>query len=327
MSDEVPAGRRFGRVERLASAIGLGTYHLTADRRVRHDEAVAIVRHAVRAGVTVVDTAPLYGLGEAELIVGEALAGSASEDLIVINKVGRFEKSIMARLGAAAYQDPHAIRAQFKHSMRLLGLRRLPLLLPHESDWAEWWDDISVPKGPVLDVLADLKRDGLVGAIGLSVRKPDIAANLCRSGLFDAMLFVHYYNMVWQEAGHDMLPAAVAQDMGIAIGAPYRQGLLTSLDPEVPEQLRAQRRESVPPGIVERIARAQRIARQAGMSMPEIGLRWLLSDRRVHTVVVGPRSVRELAENLEWAERGPLERSLRAELHTLRDVEPGRWGR
>jgi aryl-alcohol dehydrogenase-like predicted oxidoreductase len=317
--------RRFGRTGGYASAIGLGTYHLTSDRGVPHHEAVTTIRRARELGINVIDTAPMYGLGEAEQIVGEAIAGTDVSDLIVLGKVGRFEKSIMARLGDQAYRDPPAIRAQFDHSMRLLGLDRLPLLLLHESDWVEWWDDIDSAAGPVRQAVDRMRADGVIGGVGLSVRKTAVAQALCRTGVFDAMLFVHYYNMVWQEAGDGVLPAAAAHDMGVAIGAPYRQGLLTTTDPALRGQLRAQQRSSVPPGIIDRIAAAQEIARQTGLSMVELGLRWLLSDPRVHTVVVGPRSQAELEQNVAWAAAGPLEEAVVKELAALRHIEPGTW--
>lgn len=325
MNEQAGWPHAFGRVPVKPSAVGLGTYHLTSDRRVEHKEAVAMVTAARRLGVRVIDTAPMYGIGEAEQIVGEALAGTDISDLILIDKIGRFEKSIVARLGDAAYRDARAMRAQFEHSLRVLGIARLPVLLLHETDWAQWWDDITVPSGPVLELVGHLKAEGAIGWLGLSVRKAHVAAAMCGSGLFDAMLFVHYYNMVWQEAGDVALPAAAAAGMGIAIGAPYRQGLLTSTDPDVCARLRLERRGSTPPGMVERIERAQAIAREAGMPMVEMGLRWLLSDRRVHTVIVGPRSQRELEENLAWADAGPLEDPLMKELRRLRDIEPGRW--
>jgi D-threo-aldose 1-dehydrogenase len=325
MSETAASQGSFGRVPMRPSPVGLGTYHLTSDRRVEHGEAVRMVTAARRLGVRVIDTAPMYGIGEAEQIVGEAIAGTDTSDLILLDKIGRFEKSIVARLGDDAYRDVRAMRAQFEHSLRVLRISRLPVLLLHETDWTEWWDDITTPSGVVLELIAQLKAEGLIGAVGLSVRKADVAASLCQSGLFDAMLFVHYYNMVWQEAGDVALPAAAAVGMGIAVGAPYRQGLLTSADPDICARLRAEQRGSTPPGIVDRIERAQAIARRADLPMVEMGLRWLLTDPRVHTVIVGPRSQQELEENLMWAERGPLEDALMKELRGLRDIEPGRW--
>jgi aryl-alcohol dehydrogenase-like predicted oxidoreductase len=317
--------RPFGSSGLHTSALGLGTYHLTSDRRVPHAEALRIVGFAADQGVGLVDTAPLYGLGEAELIVGRALASRNGVRPLVMGKIGRFEKSILMRLGDACYRDVAAMRAQFEHSLRLLGMRRLDVLLVHETDWPQWWDAPDATTGPVLDFLVDVKAAGLVSHVGISARKPERAAQLCRSGLFDVLLFVHYYNMVWQEAGDIAIEAATAAGMAVAVGAPYRQGLLTAVDPTLPERLRAERRADVPPGIVDRIAAAQRIARSAGMSMTELGLRWLAGDDRVHCTVVGPRSVAELAENLRWASAGPLDDDVRCALGRLRGIAPGQW--
>ncbi|UJW30280.1 aldo/keto reductase [Saccharothrix sp. AJ9571] len=319
------APRPFGRLPVRVSPLGLGTYHLTADRLVPHDEALRLVRAAADAGITLYDTAPMYGLGEAEAILAEAL-GTRLGEQVVIDKIGRFEKSIVARLGDRGYREPAVMLAQFEHSLRVLGLERLPVLLLHESDWDQWWDDTPGGlSGPVLDLVAQLRSRGLVGGVGLSVRKPERAEQLIRSGLFDAMLFVHYYNIVWQEAGQSAIRTAAEHDLGIAIGAPYRQGLLTSTDPALLDQLTAERRSSVPPGVIERIGACQDIARGAGLSMPELGLRWLLDDRRVHSVVVGPRSVAELAENVRWAGTGPLPAEVTAELGKITDIPVGAW--
>lgn len=320
-----PARTPFGRVGRSVSRVGLGTYHLTSDRGVPHAEAVGMVREAVRLGVDVIDTAPLYGLGEAEFIVGEALRGLEHE-VCVIDKIGRFEKSILARHGDACYRSPALQRAQFEHSLRLLGRDRLDLLLLHESDWREWWDE-GAPgaSGPVLDLVAQLREEGLIGAVGLSARKPAETRALIETDRFDAMLYVHYCNLVWQESVDDILPRATAHGMGVAIGAPYRQGLLLGGGAAQAGQLRAARRSSVPPGIIRRIEQAEKIAAEAGLSMPELGLRWLLAQPGVHTVMVGPRNIRELTENLAWAAAPPLGADLLDAVAQLRAIPTGAW--
>ncbi|GHF76662.1 aryl-alcohol dehydrogenase-like predicted oxidoreductase [Amycolatopsis bartoniae] len=321
------APRTFGRTGRAVSAIGLGTYHLTSDRGVAHDEALDIVRAAYDSGINVFDTAPMYGVGEAEFILATALGGDLLERVVTIDKIGRFEKSILARLGERCYTDPAAMTAQLEHSLRVLGVRRLPVLLPHETDWTEWWPDGVTESAPVLRFLAEASQRDLVGHAGLSVRKPEQAVTLAGTGLFDVALYVHYFNMVWADTGAPAIQAFTEQRMGVAVGAPYRQGLLTSLDPDLPRRLSAERRASVPPGVVRRIEGAQRIAREAGLSMVEMGLRWLLGDPRVHTVVVGPRSARELKENVAWAAQGPLPADVTAALAALTAIEPGSWER
>jgi aryl-alcohol dehydrogenase-like predicted oxidoreductase len=304
--------------------IGLGTYHLTSDRGVPHEHAVRMVRAAVSAGVRVIDTAPLYGVGEAEQIVGEALAGWPG-DVFLVDKIGRFEKSIVQRHGDAGYRDPALMRAQFEHSLRLLRRDYVDLLLLHESDWVEWWDDLPSADGPVMDVVAALREEGRIGGVGLSARKTRETVQLCATGRFDALLFVHYCNLVWQESVRSVLPAATSRDMGVAIGAPYRQGLLLGGGPQLAQRLREQRRGSVPPGIVTRIELAEKIAAEAGLSMPELGLRWLLAQPGPGVVLVGPRTVAELDQNLEWAAKPPLQPDVTAALARLTDIEPGSW--
>lgn len=317
----------FGRTGRTVSRVGLGTYHLTSDRHVAHEEAIDLVRESVRLGVTLIDTAPMYGLGEAEQIVGEALAPlEQADDVYVMDKVGRFEKSILNRLGDECYVSKDLIRAQFEHSMRLLGRDRLDLLMLHESDWTQWWPGGRFgADGPALEALEELKADGRIAGYGLSTRREEETRTLCRTGRFDAMLYVHRCNLVWQESVDDVLPVAAEHDMGVAIGAPYKQGLLLGGGAEQSARLRRERKAGVTPGIIERIERAEAVAADAGLSMPEMGLRWLLSQEGVDSVVVGPRSVAEMEQNLQWAADGPLPPDLLDQIAAIRSIRPGTW--
>jgi aryl-alcohol dehydrogenase-like predicted oxidoreductase len=316
--------RAFARTGWDVSRLGLGTYFLTSDRGVPHREAVAVVRRALALGVNLVDTAPLYGRGEAEQIVGEALSDTEGHCRI-IEKVGNFECSILAPVARQSYRDADYIRIQFEHSLRVLGRQSVDLLLVHEADWDEWWGDGDLAKAPVVAVLETLKHEGLAEHIGVSARNPVAAAALCESGLFDAILYVHYFNLVWQEAGETVLSVAASMGMGTAVGAVYRQGLLIDPDIRTLARLRMEHRADVPPGIISRIEGALRIAREAGMSLPELGLRFLLGHPYVGTVLVGPRTVLELEENVEWAERGPLPAELHQMVVALRETEIGAW--
>lgn len=316
---------KFGRLPFSVSPIGLGTYHLTSDRRVSHEDGVSIIRSAIEHGINVIDTAPLYGVGEAEQIVGEALGGTRSENITVIDKIGRFEKSIVSRLSQEAYTDPELMLSQLNHSLRTLGTDHIPLLLLHETDWDEWGLYPDSSGAPVWEFIEKARKQGKIGGIGLSVRKPDRAEFLCKTGRFDAMLFVHYHNLVWQDVADRLLNLATKLDIGVAVGAPYRQGLLTSTDPGLRNRLLAERRTSVPPGIIERIAAAQDLARKYEMSLMELGLRWLVSDERVHTIIVGPRNPAELRQNVEWAKLGGLPTEILRDIRELGHIEPGEW--
>jgi aryl-alcohol dehydrogenase-like predicted oxidoreductase len=313
--------RRFGRTGWDVSPIGLGTYHLTSDRGVPRAEAVAVLRRAMALGVNLVDTAPRYGLGEAELIVRQALREFVGR-YVLVDKVGRFERSMLERVGEAAYGDPDLIRRQFENSLELLGRDTLELLLVHEADWPQWWGEEDPASAAVTRALGAIRREGLAQRIGLSLRDPGAAVRLCDTGLFDAVLYVHYFNVVWQEAGDTVFAAAAGQDMGVAVGAPYRQGLLIDGSEESIRRLQARRPGDLAPGMAERVRRARTVAAEAGMTLAEMNLRFILSHPSVHVVLVGPRSVQELEENVEWADRGPLPADVLAATAALRDVPP-----
>ena len=312
---------QLGRTGWDVARLGIGTYHLTRDRGVPRDEAVAVLRRAVLLGVSVVDTAPRYGLGQAEALVAEALHDLKGRYRLV-DKLGRFERSIVERAGDDAYRDAELIRTQFEHSMTVLGRDVLDLLLIHEADWPQWW---GLDAAPVLEVMRDLVREGRVERVGVSLRDPASARELCATGAFDVVLYVHYRNVVWQEHADAALAKAAANDMGVMVGAPYRQGLLCDGAARRAASLERERRADVPPGIIERIRRVDEIAREAGMSLLELGLRFLLSDPSTHVVLVGPRTVEELEENVRWAASGPLPSDLLAELRAVRNIEPGEW--
>lgn len=308
----------FGRCGWEVSPLGIGTYCLTADWGVPREEALAVLRRALELGIDLVDTAPLYGGGEAEQLVAAAIGERRGWRLV--DKVGRFEQSIYRRRVEEAYADRTLIRAQVEHSLHLLRRERIDLLLVHEADDPAWWSEMARAEGPVMDELAALREEGLVEKIGISAREPAAVAHLLGTGAFDALLFVHHLNAVWQEAGDVVLPAAAAQGTAVAVGAPYRRGLLLRADEEHLAALVD--RGDVPPPFAERLRRLGAIAAEAGLEMGEVNLRWLLSLPGVETVFVGAETVAQLEENHAWALRGPLPDDVMAAIAGLREAAP-----
>jgi len=295
------------------SRLGLGTYQLTTDRGVTRAEAIAIIRRAGALGISLVDTAPLYGGGEAETLVGIGLKGRA--DVRIVDKVGRFEGTGLRAVAEHAYGDAAIIRAQFDQSLAALRREFVDLLLIHETDWARWWPG-GWGVGPVMDVLFQLRKEGLVERIGLSVRSIDETEILARTGHFDAVLFVHHFNAVWQEDGKRLIDVCAAHDMGLAIGAPFRQGLLIGDDPNT-NVLSPAKKALLTPGALARVEKVRSIAREAGLSLGEVALRFFLQNDYPHTIFVGPRSVDELEENVTWIQSGPLPPDVRRELESV----------
>jgi aryl-alcohol dehydrogenase-like predicted oxidoreductase len=316
--------RRLGRTGWSVSPVGLGTYCLTSDWGVSRGDALAVLRRAIALGVDLVDTAPLYGSGDAEQLIGEALQ-KRQHRYRLIDKVGRFDQGIFRRRAVEAYVTPALIRAQVEHSLRILGRGDIDLLLVHEADDLRWWSSLDPLDGPVLDALDDLRRDGLVERIGISSREVEMTARLLDSGRFDVLLYVHYLNAVWQEAGDILLPLAAKHDTGVIVGAPFRRGVLLRADPDHLVELTSARCADTPPGMIERLRRLGDLADGAGMSIGELGLRYLLSLNGIASVLVGTEKVDQLEQNLRWASAGPLPDDLLHAVGEVRSVPPGDW--
>ena len=146
--------------------IGLGTWAIGGPWRfgwgpVDDEESIAAIRHAVDAGVNWVDTAPIYGLGHAEEVVGRALEGySVGEDVFVATKCGR-----RSELDGSIVSDlrPDAIRSECELSLRRLGVERLDLLQIHWPDL-----DSGTPLEDSWATLSGLVDEGKVRWLGVS---------------------------------------------------------------------------------------------------------------------------------------------------------------
>jgi aryl-alcohol dehydrogenase-like predicted oxidoreductase len=301
----------------MVSELGLGGYQFTGEFGVSRSDALEAIEAAFRSGITFVDTAPMYGSGESEELIGRVLA--RHPEVHVSGKVGYLDRTIVRHLGSDAYKDPYAIQRVVAHSLHLLGRDHLDVALIHEPEWSEWGLDRSTGDAPVTSALEQLRMDGVVGAIGLGGQDADLMADLLDSGRFDVVLSVMHYDLAVQDARHRLLPAAERHDVGVILGTPLRQGLLARPhdDPRTAMVADADR------PVVEQVALANRLraiydlATQTRMPVPEMALRFLLSDRRISAVIPGVRSVQDVRLNLESAARGPLPSDLVVQIERL----------
>jgi aryl-alcohol dehydrogenase-like predicted oxidoreductase len=146
------------------SRIGLGTWAMGGWMWGGTDEAqsIATIRSAVERGVTLIDTAPVYGFGRSEEIVGKALAEGGLRDKVTIaTKVG------LAWNDGKPFRDsrPARIRQEIEDSLRRLRTDVIDLYQVH-------WPDLETPIAQAARVLEDLRREGKIRAIGVSNYSP-----------------------------------------------------------------------------------------------------------------------------------------------------------
>lgn len=305
--------RRLGRTGLEVSELGMGGLFV-ASFATALDEAKAAVRRALERGVNYVDTAPSYG--NSEEVLGMALEGIPPSSYILSTKLG----------GRPQPFDPKnkdALRASFEESLRLLKRDHIDILMIHEPDRPgqyNWWTDYDHFYGPVTDLLEEFKSEGLIRYTGLGGTTAYEIVPIINTGAYDVVLTAFNYSLLWREALIDVIPAAKQQNMGIIVGSPLQQGALARrYDDEVNHSARW----------LSSPRRAQYKALYAyldeiNIPLPELGLRMILSNPDVSTVLMGARSVAEVEQNVRAVEAGPLPQEILDRLQEIADRVPFR---
>lgn len=256
--------------------------------------ARATVATAVELGLNFIDTAPRYG--DSERVLGIALRDVASPVLISTKLGGRPEPFDP--------KDAQGLRASVDESRRLLGRDVIDVLMIHEPDRPfefDWWAGPRDYRGPVLDVLEELKSKGIVRFTGLGGTTAYELARVVETGLFDVVLTAFNYSLLWREAEHEVLPAAERAGMGIVIGAPFQQGALAVVHDVTPARsgwMSAPRRRQY--------ESLYALAREIDTPVGELALRFAISNPAVSSVLAGARSSEEVAANVAAVNKGPL---------------------
>jgi aryl-alcohol dehydrogenase-like predicted oxidoreductase len=307
--------RTLGRTGLAVSELALGGLFL-ASWFANPDQSTATVRRAVELGVNFIDTAPGYGNSEEAL--GHALAalGDAAAPLILSTKLGGRPQSFNP-------QDKAALFASVEESLRLLGRDQIDLLMIHEPDRPgqhDWWSDWEHFTGPVLEVLDELKRAGVIRFTGLGGTTAYTLPHIIATGRFDVVLTAFNYSLLWREAEIAVLPAAQAQGMGIVIGSPLQQGALAR---RYDDQVHDGARWLSPPRR-KQFQALYAFLDEAGLPIAEVGLRFVISNPDISCTLMGARSAEEVELNVAAVEKGPLPADILARLDEIAAMVPFR---
>ena len=286
--------RVLGRTGIEVSELSLGGAFLTRGEE-GVDGAVSIVRRAVELGINCVDTSADYG--NSEMALGPALS-DLTKPIIVSTKLGPRDQSFDP-------QNPEHIRRVAHESLELLRRDVLDVLMIHEPDrpgQLDWFDDWQSFHGPVDDVLAELKQEGLIRFTGLGGTTVYELPRIMATGRYDVVLTAFNYSLLWREAAIAVIPEAVKQNMGIMVGSPTQQGWIAQ---RYDDEVRSGAPWLSPP------RRAQLIelydfVDEIAIPLPELCIRWMINDKRISTVLTGVRNIEQLEQNVKACEEGPL---------------------
>ncbi len=318
--------RTFGKTGWQVSEIGYGMWGMGSWTGSDDDTSREALQLAVDLGCTFFDTAWAYGEGHSERLLGEIVRANPGRRLYTATKIPPRNSRWPSRRGDPldeAFPAEH-IRAYAEKSLTNLGLPAVDLIQFHvwEDDWAddERWQRAA----------DDLKREGLVHAVGVSVNRwePSNVLRTLRTGLIDAVQVI--YNVFDQAPEDELFPACRELGVGVIARVPFDEGSLTgslTLDSSWPE---ADWRNSyfVPENLAASVehADALRPLVPAGSSMAEMALRFILANRDVATTIPGMRRAERVRQNIAASNRGPLPPELIARLRAHRwDRQPTDW--
>jgi aryl-alcohol dehydrogenase-like predicted oxidoreductase len=200
-----------------ASRVGLGTWAMGGWMWGGADgaESIATVRAAVERGITLIDTAPAYGFGRSEEIVGEALSVAGMRDRVLIaTKVGLDWKDGKVFRNSS----PARIRKEVEDSLRRLRTDVIDIYQVH-------WPDLETPIGETAQVMEDLRREGKVRAIGVSNYSPAQMEQFREVARLDCVQ--PPYNLFEREIEADVAPYAERAGLTVLSYGAICRGLLS----------------------------------------------------------------------------------------------------
>ena len=319
--------RRFGRTDWMVSEIGCGMWAMGHDWGGSDDEeTLRSLQRAVDLGCNFFDTAWGYGQGYSERLLGQLLRARPDQKLYIATKVP--PKNLKwPSLREYTLDDcfpPDHIEEYVHKSLENAGVERFDLVQFHT------WEDLWLEDDRWARKVDDLRRQGLIGAIGISLNRwePWNGVKAVRSGLVDAVQVI--YNIFDQNPEDELFPACQEMDVAVIARVPFDEGTLTgkiTKDTRFPaDDWRSGYfgSENLIPS-VER-ADALRSLVAEGMTMPEMALRFIISNPVVGTTIPGMRKLHHVEENLATSDKGSLPEGLHAQLRAHRwDRQPAAW--
>ncbi len=204
-------------------------------------------------------------------------------------------------------QNRDHLYRSFEESLKLLKRDAVDILMIHEPERQNqygWWTDLTNFTGPVLEVMHDLKKRGLVKWFGLGGTTAYEMARVMATNQFDVVLTAFNYNLLWREAEHEILLTAKKLNMGVVIRSPLQQGILAVRHDEKVNDPSRIRWISQPRR--EQLRRLYRYLDEIQMTLPELGMRFVLSNPDVSCTLSGVRSAAEINANVAAVAKGPL---------------------
>lgn len=298
--------RRVGQTDLHIDVLGVGCAPLGGNFvDLDYGQAAELLRVARDADIGFFDTAPWYGFGRSERVVGDMLRRS---DYVLSDKVGRL-------LAPGAVENPmdfgmidplpfhviydygyDGIMRAYEDNLQRLGLERIDILLAHDIGTFQHGEENARHFAALADggyrAMDELRKAGKVKAIGLGVNENQVCQDSLGIGDWDVFLLAGRYTLLEQTALATLFPACEAAGTSIICGGPFNSGILVGRTMWNYAQ--------APQDVIDKARALERVARQFDVPLAAAALQFPLGHSIVSSVIPGPRDAGELRQILEW---------------------------
>jgi aryl-alcohol dehydrogenase-like predicted oxidoreductase len=293
--------RHLGRSGLLVSEISYGN-RITHGSQVEADAATACVRAALDLGITTFDTADVYAGTRAESVLGDALAGERRDGLEIFTKVfwptgpGRNDRGLSRK----------HIMASIDGSLGRLRTDYVDLYQAHRYDFA-------TPLEETMEAFADVVHSGKARYIGVSEWTAEQLSSghaLARELRIPFVSNQPQYSMLWRVIEAEVVPTSEELGIGQIVWSPIAQGVLTGkyLPGQAPPEGSRATDEKSGAGFIKRlmsdevltaVQQLRPIAEQAGLTMAQLAVAWVLQNPNVSSAIVGATRPEQLQDNVK----------------------------
>jgi aryl-alcohol dehydrogenase-like predicted oxidoreductase len=294
-------------------------------------EAIGAIHRAIDVGVDMIDTAPIYGMGHSEEVVGKALKDRRHEVLVATKCGIRWDTTeggfyFKTEDGKGHAYDiyhnlkPHAIRYECERSLKLLGIDIIDLYQCHRPD----------PTTPLEDTMGEmvrLREEGKIKSIGVS----NFSADMIETSLQHALIASEQpkYSLLSREIEAELVPFCRQNNVGLIVYSPLEQGILTgkvSVDRKFPPgDLRANQPWFQPENLkraLEAVEKLKPIAADRNVTLGQLTLAWTVAQAGVTAAIVGARNAEQVEENAGAADLKLSDEEIESITGIFDEVEP-----
>jgi aryl-alcohol dehydrogenase-like predicted oxidoreductase len=318
--------RKLGRTGFNVSDIAHGLWGVSGWSGSDDQESLAAMQLAIDLGCNFFDTAWAYGEGKSDSLLGEIMARNSAKRIYAASKIPPANDKWPAR-SQYKYNEVFSAEHVFKYADKIrknLRVDTIDVLQFHV------WDDSWTDEAEFRETVEKLKDGGWIRSFGLSLNRwePNNGLKAIRTGLVDAVQVI--YNIFDQSPEDQLFPLCQELNVGVIARVPFDEGSLggkMTLETRFPAgDWRAG--YFGPENLAKTIERVEKLKKDvpAGMTLPEMSLRFILSHPAVSTSIAGMRKHDHVRQNIATSDAGSLDKSLLSELKNHRwDRSPKPW--